>query len=62
MIKLFITAIETKDNGQAVTIFEDFKVNYDTQFDLDSDIDLNSLISEEITKVEKERVKQGEPI
>jgi hypothetical protein len=26
MIKLYITAIETKDNGQAVTLFEDFMV------------------------------------
>ena len=25
-IKLYITAIETKDNGQAVTLFEDFLV------------------------------------
>lgn len=26
MIKLYITAIETKDNGLAVTLFEDFMV------------------------------------
>lgn len=26
MIKLYITAIETKENGSAVTLFEDFMV------------------------------------
>ncbi|HRF69804.1 MAG TPA: hypothetical protein PKV66_00070 [Candidatus Pelethenecus sp.] len=62
MIKLYITAIESNPNGTAVTLFEDFKVEYETQFDLDCDDNLNEKISEQLKKVEQRVVEQSKPI
>lgn len=62
MIKLYITAIESNPNGTAVTLFEDFKVEYETQFDLDCDDNLNEKISEQLKKVEQRVAEQSKPI
>lgn len=62
MIKLYITAIESNPNGTAVTLFEDFKVEYETQFDLDCDDNLNEKISEQLNKVEQRIAEQSKPI
>lgn len=62
MIKLYITAIESNPNGTAVTLFEDFKVEYETQFDLDCDDNLNEKISEQLKKVEQRIAEQSKPI
>lgn len=62
MIKLYITAIESNPNGTAVTLFEDFKVEYETQFDLDCDDNLNEKISEQLNKVEQRVAEQSKPI
>lgn len=62
MIKLYITAIESNPNGTAVTLFEDFKVEYETQFDLDCDDNLNEKISEQLKKVEQVKAEQSKPI
>jgi len=62
MIKLYITAVESSSNGTAVTLFEDFKVEYETQFDLDCDDNLNEKISEQLNKVEQRVAEQSKPI
>jgi len=62
MIKLYITAIESNPNGTAVNLFEDFKVEYETQFDLDCDDNLNEKISEQLSKVEQRVAEQSKPI
>lgn len=62
MIKLYITAIESNPNGTAVTLFADFKVEYETKFDLDCDDNLNEKISEHLSKVEQRIVERSKPL
>lgn len=49
MIKLYITAIETKGNGSAVTLFEDFLIT-GRQIE---ESDLHEIIYKKIEEVEK---------
>lgn len=53
MIKLYITAIESKENGTAVTLFEDYLVGYTSteEIELDSQI-LMPRIARKIKEVE----------
>lgn len=57
MIKLYITAIETKGNGSAVTLFEDFLVAYGDResisIDADYEFNLNNKVFKKIEEVEK---------
>jgi len=62
MIKLYITAIQSNDNGTAVVLFEDYKQEYETAFDLDCDEQLGTKIVSHLNKVEKEKQKQSEPL
>lgn len=61
MIKLYITAIDSRDNGSAVTLFEDYQLNYENKDELFikshylgdnivKKIDEVELINEQITK------------
>lgn len=51
--KLYITAREVKDNGQAVTIFEDALFNFVDAEQLRLNTKLQSQLAEKIEEVEK---------
>ena len=52
MIKLYITAIETKDNGQAVTLFEDYKLGYEDKHTMLQDEEITRKIMDKINEAE----------
>ncbi len=54
MIKIFITAIESRDDGTAVTLFEDYQLDYDDKDHLyNADDTLNEKVYDKIEEVEK---------
>ncbi len=58
MIKLYITAIETKNNGSAVTLFEDFMV---TGKQIEQG-DLHEIIYNKIEEVELSNEEATKPL
>lgn len=54
-IKLYITAIDSRENGTAVTLFEDLQVTYDDKYDVYGNLnkELSKLVFEKIEQVEK---------
>lgn len=64
MIKLYITAIETKDNGQAVTLFEDYLLTFGNKEDIDFKhemFNINNKVAEKIEEVEKINKQETSP-
>ncbi len=53
MIKLYITAREVKDNGSAVTLFEDYQLAYEDEHVMYEDMLLVNKIYDKIIEVEK---------
>lgn len=64
MIKLFITAIESRDDGTAVTLFEDYKISYDDKYDVYANPkkELSKLVYEKIEQVEEINESASEPL
>lgn len=53
MIKLFISCIDSREDGTAVTIFEDFQLNYKDKESILEREDINDKIFNKIYEVEK---------
>lgn len=53
MIKLFISCIDSREDGIAVTIFEDFQLNYKDKESILEREDINDKIFNKIYEVEK---------
>lgn len=53
MIKLFITAIDSRENGTAVTLFEDYQVLYSSLEDLRLDETFSERVADKLEEVEK---------
>jgi hypothetical protein len=53
MLKIYITAIDSRDNGTAVTLFEDYQVNYSSSDDIKLDETLGERLADKIEEVEK---------
>lgn len=53
MIKLYITAIDSRDNGTAVTLFEDHQILYSSPEDLVLDENIGERLVEKIAEIEK---------
>ena len=63
MIKIFITAIESNDNGTAVTLFEDYQLRYTDSEHLETNTEvLGQLISDKVVEVEKMNLEQSNPL
>lgn len=52
MIKLYITAIESNEDGTAVTLFEDYQLRYDDKHVMLQDEDFTRKIMDKINAVE----------
>lgn len=63
MIKVYITVLETKENGQAVTLFEDYKLEYDDKnsLGLADSPSIQTLIHHKIEEVEAINNQETKP-
>ena len=64
MIKLYITAIESKEDGTAVTLFEGYELGFkdkDTLICIANTLSLNEKIHSKIEYVEKINNQQSTP-
>lgn len=52
-IKLYITAIDSRDNGTAVTLFEDYQINFFSKEEISQASEIGYLIGNKIEEVEK---------
>lgn len=52
MIKIYITAIESRPDGTAVTLFEDYQLNYEDRFELSLEPTMEKLVFAKIEEFE----------
>ena len=52
MIKLFITAIDSREDGTAVTLFEDYQIGYEDKHAMLQDENMTRKIMDKINNVE----------
>jgi len=52
MLKLFITAMESNEDGTALTLFEDYKIGYADKHEMLLDEELTRKIMDKINSVE----------
>ncbi len=62
MIKLYITAIESNEDGTAVTLFEDYQVLYSSNEDIAMDDDLGDRLAQKIEEVEAVNNQTSSPL
>lgn len=53
MLKLYITAIDSREDGTAVTLFEDYQLQYEDKESLGGADEISARVYEKIETIEK---------
>lgn len=62
MLKLFITAIDSREDGTAVILFEDYQVNYEDDLLLGVDDQLGYRLAKKIQTIEAINEQASSPL
>lgn len=61
MIKMYITAIESRDDGTAIKMFEDYEVRFEDKYGIMLAENLNEQLFNKIEEVESINEAQSKP-
>lgn len=64
MLRFYITCREVNDNGSAVTLFEDYQLNYADKYEIygHPEKDISKMIYEKVEQVEEDNLEFANPL